>query len=133
MKLKNSIQMKANIKLWVRHKGIRKVLCYCKYIPYRIYAKKYDKRQMISNYVDAINEYKTDDYSFYYPQGISVYGKWLIPRKCLDHFDFLFFEGEKFKVPSDYDIYLTKAYGDYMTLPSESQRENRHLVLEIKL
>ena len=32
------------------------------------------------------------------------------------------FEGEHFDAPRDYDAYLTNLYGDYMTLPPESER-----------
>lgn len=38
------------------------------------------------------------------------------------------FENEVFAGPSDYDKYLTINYGDYMRLPPEDQRENRHQV-----
>jgi lipopolysaccharide cholinephosphotransferase len=41
------------------------------------------------------------------------------------------FEGEIFKGPKDYHKYLTDLYGDYMTLPPEDQRENRHQIVEI--
>lgn len=41
------------------------------------------------------------------------------------------FEGEIFKGPKDYDNYLTTLYGDYMALPPEGQRENRHQIVQI--
>ena len=41
------------------------------------------------------------------------------------------FEGELFKGPKDYDNYLTSLYGDYMVLPPEGERENRHQIIEI--
>lgn len=41
------------------------------------------------------------------------------------------FEGEKFVGVKDYDTYLTALYGDYMQLPPEDQRENRHQIIEI--
>lgn len=41
------------------------------------------------------------------------------------------FEGEKFTGVQDYDKYLTTLYGDYMQLPPEDQRENRHQIVEI--
>lgn len=41
------------------------------------------------------------------------------------------FEGETFKGPKEYDKFLTALYGDYMQLPPEDQRENRHQIVEI--
>ena len=41
------------------------------------------------------------------------------------------FEGETFKGPKDYDSYLKSLYGDYMVLPPEGERENRHQIIEI--
>ena len=32
------------------------------------------------------------------------------------------FEGQKFKAPADYKAYLTRVYGDFMSLPPESER-----------
>lgn len=34
-------------------------------------------------------------------------------------------------MPKNYQKYLNIAYGDYMTLPPKSERENRHLIDEI--
>ena len=41
------------------------------------------------------------------------------------------FEGETFKAPAEYDKFLTTLYGDYMQLPPESERENRHQIMQI--
>ena len=41
------------------------------------------------------------------------------------------FEGESFKAPAQYDAYLRSLYGDYMQLPPEDQRENRHQIVEM--
>ncbi len=41
------------------------------------------------------------------------------------------FEGHKFKIYKNYDMYLTNLYGDYMQLPPEDKR-HRHLALELK-
>lgn len=42
------------------------------------------------------------------------------------------FEDGKFWIPIDYDTYLKNAYGDYMTLPPEGERENRHNIIQLK-
>jgi len=41
------------------------------------------------------------------------------------------FEGECFKAPAHYEAYLSALYGDYMQLPPEDQRENRHQIVEL--
>lgn len=41
------------------------------------------------------------------------------------------FEGVTFPGPKNYDDYLTTHYGDYMTLPPEGSRENRHQIMKI--
>ena len=33
------------------------------------------------------------------------------------------FEGVEFPVPSGYDTYLTRCYGDYRTFPPEEERQ----------
>ena len=41
------------------------------------------------------------------------------------------FEGVTFPGPKNYDAYLTTHYGDYMELPPEGSRENRHQIVKI--
>jgi hypothetical protein len=52
-------------------------------------------------------------------------------RSCVEELADYSFEGEIFKGPKDYHKYLTDLYGDYMTLPPEDQRENRHQIVQI--
>ena len=52
-------------------------------------------------------------------------------KSCLEELADYTFEGEVFKGPKDYHKYLTVLYGDYMQLPPEDQRENRHQIVEI--
>ena len=47
----------------------------------------------------------------------------LAPKECFDGFQWLDFEGIKFKGPKDFDTYLHCLYkGDYMQLPPEDKR-----------
>ena len=48
------------------------------------------------------------------------------PKKWLDSYTYLDFEGGKYKVLNDYHEFLTKVYGDYMQLPPEDSRVPRH-------
>lgn len=41
------------------------------------------------------------------------------------------FEDDAFKGPKEYDALLSSLYGNYMELPPEDKRENRHQILEI--
>lgn len=41
------------------------------------------------------------------------------------------FEGEAFRVPENYDAVLRTQFGDYMTLPPEGERENRHQIVKV--
>lgn len=41
------------------------------------------------------------------------------------------FEGVSFPGPKEYDQFLTAMYGDYMQLPPEEERENRHQIVQI--
>ncbi len=43
-----------------------------------------------------------------------------------ENFIYAEFEGRKYKIPSGYDEWLTKLYGDYMKLPPLSQQKTHH-------
>ncbi len=59
--------------------------------------------------------------------------KQVFPRKWVENPAFLQFEGTDMPVPEDYDAWLTMSYGDYMTLPPESERILRHNAVFIDL
>lgn len=64
--------------------------------------------------------------------GARAIGKWIIEKQCFDDIVSLPFEGEDYPCPKDYDGYLRNVYGDYMILPPEESRHNRHNIAEIK-
>ena len=53
------------------------------------------------------------------------------PTRIFREFGTYRFEGEDFCGVKDYDGYLTKLYGDYMQLPPEDKRENRHQIVQV--
>ena len=53
-------------------------------------------------------------------------GRATIPMEIMENFIDIEFEGRSYKCMKDYDIYLKKAYGDYMQLPPEDKRITHH-------
>lgn len=52
----------------------------------------------------------------------------LAPKECFEGYQWLAFEGLKFKGPKDYDTYLHCLYkGDYMQMPSVNQRVHHNI------
>ena len=71
------------------------------------------------------------------PESGTVYEQSALPRSyyfdrslCekLANYDFC---GHAFPGPADYDTFLSRLYGDYMQLPPENQRENRHQIIRM--
>lgn len=65
------------------------------------------------------------------PTGRNHFFKEMYRRKDFCEYTFMDFEGRKWKIPKNYDSYLSHMYGDYMTIPKESSRE-KHVLLELK-
>lgn len=63
------------------------------------------------------------------------YGYWKEKKKrlWLETTEIVRFEDDYFPIPKAYDAYLKSLYGDYMKLPPEDQRENRHNICEFDL
>ena len=102
------------------------------YLPIRFLSNFFSKKMLIRIYERNAQMYNQDDQKDYFPQGTTPYGKWIIDKSALEEMKLMSFEGEMFSVPIDSDLYLKNAYGDYMKLPPEDQRENRHQILEVK-
>lgn len=135
MKYRYALQMKNNIKPWIRHKQLwKRILGKMKYVPSIIYSKT-KSRSVLKNNDDEVNRrYNNEKTNYYFETtGATPYGKWLVPSKCLEELGVAEFEGIKFSVPADYDLYLKNIYGDYMKLPPIEKRGNQHQIIELKL
>lgn len=51
----------------------------------------------------------------------------IFDKRLFTDYVYVPFENYQFRVPSNYDQYLKQCYGDYMTLPSEEERQSTHL------
>lgn len=56
-----------------------------------------------------------------------------VPAEMLEGYTQLEFEGEKFSVFKEYDIFLRHYFNDYMQLPPEEERINKHTLASIDL
>lgn len=57
----------------------------------------------------------------------SSYANVVCDKEIFNSFIDAEFEGEKYKIPSEYDKWLRAFYGDYMILPDEEKRVSHHL------
>ena len=88
---------------------------------------------LIEKYEKSCQQFNTESTSHIFCQdGATNYGQWVIPTKCCEGFIEIAFGGEIFSCPKWYDEYLRAGYGDYMKLPPENERYNRHQVIEVK-
>lgn len=126
--------MISGMRPWVRHNNwIKRLLVRIKYFPALIVSKFVNKSTLNKKYYYELRRHVGSEFKYYVPGGISKYGKWKIPNQCFRELILLDFEDDKFSCPVGYDEYLRHAYGDYMTLPPENERENRHHIVEVKL
>ncbi len=132
---KYSMLMKCRVYPWLRHEGrIERLLVRIKYFPSCIYSMFHKRNNIMMRYNAVMREHNGENGKNVYEQaGGAPYGKWVVPLECFEKYTQLSFETEVFSAPIDYDLYLKTVYGDYMQLPPEDKRENRHQIIEIKL
>lgn len=74
-----------------------------------------------------LREYKIADCKY-----AGVYDEYedreIMPKEIFDNLIEIDFEDTKFSLIENYDYYLTKLYGDYMTPPPEDKRQQHHIV-----
>ena len=121
---------KAKIQAWREGDGIR-VSKLIQHLPFLIASHFVSRRWLMRHYNTLATKYNDQPCEYCFPQGISNYGKWIIPRRALEETTATLFEDDYFAIPKGFDAYLTNAYGSYMELPPEDQRENRHQILEV--
>lgn len=130
----NTLFIHTGIEPWKHHASkFKQFLASIKYIPFRFLAVGKTKNQLISTCKKVMTEYNGNNTGLVYENWGAEAGGHPIPIQFFEPYTELSFEGEMFKVPSNYDGVLRAQYGDYMQLPPENERENRHQIIEIKL
>lgn len=83
-------------------------------------------KKLNQNMVRLIKKYKYEESDIVANLAWGIGEKESIPKNILKERMFFSFEGKKFYVPKNYDVVLSRRYGDYMTLPPESKRNSHH-------
>lgn len=131
--LRRMILVKSGYQPWLNDKGMKSVLKRLIYMPISLLSCFFKREKMIRIYEESCQKFNNQPSTYLYEQaGAANYGKWIIPRECFSDFVEMQFEGERFSCPAKYDLYLRSAYGDYMQLPPEEKRINRHGIIEVK-
>lgn len=134
MRYKNGLLMQNAVYPWLRYRGWKRIACFGKYVPAMVYASFRKRSAVLQAYNRTMRLFNHQPTELLYEQaGGAPYGKWVIPASCIGDYTQLEFEHEWFSAPADSDAYLRTVYGDYMQLPPEDKRENRHIILEVKL
>lgn len=112
--------MRPNYKYVNDNHFLLKVKVFVKHIIYP------SRKKVISKWESFFNTFPFDK-SNYAGEIISIYGmKEHLPKCVFDHYIDLSFEGKSYKCIKEYDTYLSKLYGDYMTLPPVEERVSHH-------
>ena len=126
--LRSLVRAKCNYQTWQSGEGI--ILSkYIKNLPFRLAAIFLKKETLVEKYEMLCVE--DENLKYLYENGTEDYEKWCFPREYFIEQTRAEFKGYYFSIPQKYDEYLRRAYGEYMELPPENERENRHLIEEI--
>lgn len=100
---------------WLRRLSSILLMIPCKALGFRYFLKRYDK--LSRNYENNNTNYA----------GIVLFGEGIekeyMPLSFFYNLTDTSFEDSFFKIPLQYDAYLTQMYGDYMMLPKEEDRK----------
>lgn len=132
--MRRAIMVKCGYTPWIMNaSGIKVLVKRMLYCPMKLYALIHSREKMIEKFDEISTAFNHEESEYLFAQGgASNYGKWIIPRECFDEAELHIFEDSDFSIPKEWKLYLTKVYGNYMQLPPEDKRENRHRVKEIK-
>lgn len=131
---KTCLLKKSGYKILSRQEGniYKRTLRLMKYCLVKVVSSIVKREMLIKAYEKLCISHNQEETDYYYEQaGASAYGDWLIPKKCFDSYVMLPFEDDAFQCPKSYDLYLKSVYGNYMELPPEDKRANRHGIIRV--
>ena len=115
---------------WENSNKIKKYVCKIA----RAFLKLIDINKLKSALLKSMKKYSSSKSKYIINIGGAYgYKKQMVERLWMkDTIDGIF-EGYTFPIPVGYDYYLKHLYGDYLKLPPEDKRYNRHNIMEISL
>lgn len=125
------ILMKYNYSPWETNKGFnfKKWICY---LPLKLLALLKNGRTMKDAYIKAVTVGNESNSKLVFNSCEPMGENHPIDIDIVTHLMKHKFEDGEFLIPVRYDDYLKSCFGDYMKLPPENQRENRHGIIELK-
>lgn len=125
--LTHLLMIKCRYTVWSGEGLLKKI----KFMPFCVLALFFSKnflRKII--YRLSVRHNRKDGKNIAVGDGVSRL-HWILPKEVLDTTIEMKFEGIDFKVPGNYDLYLSKVYGNYMKIPSEEERNKGHQIVQL--
>ena len=116
MKSKSTPWMENGSIIWKKRIG---------YLYYQLKAAMTTHEKLIQEYETLVASFPENDLVYWQDPAMHLRS---LKRVWCEELAEVSFEGELFKGPKNYDEMLTAIYGNYMQLPPEDQRENRHQI-----
>lgn len=123
--------MKCKYKVW---KATNTQNSKVKYLPFIILSKLFSRKfiiRKIKNITNKWNEKYSNSGKCFENVGYNFL-PWIVSKESFTTTYMLKFEDEYFNVPGKYDQCLKDIYGNYMQLPSEEERGNRHNIIRLR-
>lgn len=121
----SSRRVREMLKLFL-HGGYKHVFLSLFSIPFNKFLKKYCIEKMVE--ISYSHPYENSKYVIQYRDDSYGLEKSWIPREWIEKTIIVPFETINVRIPQQYDAYLKHYYGDYMQLPPENKRDDRHVI-----
>lgn len=125
------ILMKYNYSPWETNNGFN-LKKWIGYLPIKLLAILKNGKKMKQAYIKAVTVANTSNSNLVFNSCEPMGENHPINIDIVTHLMKHEFEDGDFLIPVRYDDYLKSCFGDYMKLPPENERENRHGIIKLK-
>lgn len=122
--LTHLLLIKCNVYVW-KGQGIKK---WVKFLPLYIFALFCSKKWLRMRIEQLTGRHRNEKCEKVFVHDGTAAHYWYFSKKLLEELMDIEFEGEKFKIPQNYDEFLTTAYGNYMKLPPKEKRKTHNII-----